>query len=287
MFSEDWEQISNHVGTRTKEQCIVKFLKLPIEDRFLEGAAAGGSDVGPLKYLKALGDKEDNPVMSVVAFLASAVDPEVAAKAAGDAIEQLEKSLRKKVEKKEENGTEEDAMEVEGGAAAPTTNGHSNVEEEDTKNGDSEDKSTSDPRSNLQKAALVALGSAAAKAHVLALEEDASLHSLVTSIVDAQVRKLDLKLKHFDELESLLELERRSMEQQKQEMFSEKAKMQKMMGEVMGLWQRAKQGQAGGISQQEIASVMSQSTNQLPRAQAVQNPGPPPTDQEGEALQLS
>jgi len=287
MFSEDWEQISNHVGTRTKEQCIVKFLKLPIEDRFLEGAAAGGSDVGPLKYLKALGDKEDNPVMSVVAFLASAVDPEVAAKAAGDAIEQLEKSLRKKVEKKEENGTEEDAMEVEGGAAAPTTNGHSNGEEEDTKNGDLEDKSTSDPRSNLQKAALVALGSAAAKAHALALEEDASLHSLVTSIVDAQVRKLDLKLKHFDELESLLELERRSMEQQKQEMFSEKAKMQKMMGEVMGLWQRAKQGQAGGISQQEIASVMSQSTNQLPRAQAVQNPGPPPTDQEGEALQLS
>jgi len=283
MFSEDWEQISNHVGTRTKEQCIVKFLKLPIEDRFLEGA--GGNDVGPLKYLKALGDKEDNPVMSVVAFLASAVDTEVAAKAAGEAIEQLEKSLRKKVEKKEENGTEEDAMDVEGGAA-PTTNGHS-IAEEEAKNGDSEDKSTSDPRSNLQKAALVALGSAAAKAHALALEEDASLHSLVTSIVDAQVRKLDLKLKHFDELESLLEMERRSMEQQKQEMFNEKAKMQKMMGEVLGLWQRARQGQAGGISQQEIQNVMSQGTGQLPRAQAVQNPGPPPTDQEGEALQLS
>ncbi|GAA5897667.1 uncharacterized protein JCM6883_006775 [Sporobolomyces salmoneus] len=284
MFAEDWDQISDHVGTRTKEQCIVRFLKLPIEDRFLEGA---GNEVGPLRHLKAIGDQEDNPVMSVVAFLASAVDPKVAAKAAGEAIEQLEKSLRKKVENKEEE-SKEDAMEVEqstgggGGSTEPTTNGaQPNGREEP------EDKSTSSPRSNLQKAALVALGSAAAKAHALALEEDASLHSLVTSIVDAQVRKLDLKMKHFDELESLLEMERRAMEQQKQEMFNEKAKMQKMMNEVMGLWQRAKQGQAGGISQQEIQNVLSQSTGKTPQAFPVQNPGPPPQSQDEEVLHLS
>ncbi|GAA5994935.1 hypothetical protein JCM5350_005668 [Sporobolomyces pararoseus] len=281
MFAEDWDQISDHVGTRTKEQCIVRFLKLPIEDRFLEGA---GSEVGPLRHLKAIGDKEDNPIMSVVAFLASAVDSKVAAKAAGEAIEQLEKNLKKKLEKET---PKEDAMEVEqaGGAndsSEPTTNGT-----QVNGNEDSEDKSNSSPRSNLQKAALVALGSAAAKAHVLALEEDASLHSLVTSIVDAQTRKLDLKLKHFDELESLLEMERRAMEQQKQEMFNEKAKMQKMMNEVMGLWQRAKQGQAGGITQQELQNVMSQNTGLTPRAYPVQDPGAPPTEQDGEALQLN
>lgn len=281
MFAEDWDQISDHVGTRTKEQCIVRFLKLPIEDRFLEGA---GSEVGPLRHLKAIGDKEDNPVMSVVAFLASAVDSKVAAKAAGEAIEQLEKNLKKKLEKET---PKEDAMDVEqaGGAndsSEPTTNGT-----QVNGNEESEDKSNSSPRSNLQKAALVALGSAAAKAHVLALEEDASLHSLVTSIVDAQTRKLDLKLKHFDELESLLEMERRAMEQQKQEMFNEKAKMQKMMNEVMRLWQRAKQGQAGGITQQELQNVMSQNTGLTPRAYPVQDPGAPPTDQDGEALQLN
>ncbi|GAA5883769.1 hypothetical protein JCM16303_002362 [Sporobolomyces ruberrimus] len=282
MFAEDWDQISDHVGTRTKEQCIVRFLKLPIEDRFLESA---GTDVGPLRHLKAGGDKEDNPVMSVVAFLASAVDPKVAAKAAGEAIEQLEQNLRKKVETKAER--KEDAMDVEhgdeGGAAElEKTNGDEPNGKEET-----DDKSTSSPRSNLQKAALVALGSAAAKAHALALEEDASLHSLVTSIVDAQVRKLELKLKHFDELESLLEMERRAMEQQKQEMFNEKVKMGKMMNEVMGLWQRAKQGQAGAISPQELQNVLSQSTGRTPQAYPVQNPGPPPVEQEGEVLHLS
>ncbi|GAA6020616.1 hypothetical protein JCM11491_001117 [Sporobolomyces phaffii] len=282
MFQEDWDQVADHVGTRTKEQCIVRFLKLPIEDRFLDGVGAGGP--GTVPHLAAVGDKEDNPVLSVVAFLASAVDPKVAAKAAGDAIEQMEKTSKDKAGRKDE---EDDAMEVEprggGGGADDAANGtaHPNGKE------GADDKSTTSPRSNLEKAALVALGSAAAKAHALALEEDASLHSLVTSIVDAQVRKLDLKLKHFDELESLLEMDRRAIEQQKQEMFDEKAKMHKLMNEVVGMWNRAKQGQAGGISQQEIDHVLSQSTGRTPQAYAVQNPGPPPTDQDGETLQLS
>ncbi|GAA5849503.1 hypothetical protein JCM3766R1_000212 [Sporobolomyces carnicolor] len=294
MYADDWDQISDHVATRTKEQCIVRFLKLPIEDRFLDDVGRGGGGregmmAGPLlRHVKAIGDKEDNPVMSVVAFLASAVDPKVAAKAAGDAIEQLEQNLTRKVQAKDDGDAheaKEDAMEVEQRSTTTTTAGANGAT---LPNGKDEDESkSSSPRSNLEKAALVALGSAAAKAHALALDEDASLHSLVTSIVDAQVRKLDLKLKHFDELESLLELERRAIEHDKHEMFNDKVKMQKMMNEVVSLWQRARQGQAGSISQHELETVLSQTSGKTPQAYPVQNAGAPPQGQEGEALELS
>ncbi|CDK25033.1 unnamed protein product [Kuraishia capsulata CBS 1993] len=36
MYDEDWNKICGHVGSRTKEQCISKFIQLPIEDRYLE-----------------------------------------------------------------------------------------------------------------------------------------------------------------------------------------------------------------------------------------------------------
>lgn len=35
MFDNDWDQVCSHVGSRTKDQCISKFVQLPIEDRFI------------------------------------------------------------------------------------------------------------------------------------------------------------------------------------------------------------------------------------------------------------
>lgn len=35
MFEDDWNAIAYHVGTRTKEACIIKFIQLPIEDPYL------------------------------------------------------------------------------------------------------------------------------------------------------------------------------------------------------------------------------------------------------------
>ncbi|GAA5868599.1 hypothetical protein JCM1840_005502 [Sporobolomyces johnsonii] len=299
MHQDDWDKVSEHVGTRTKEQCIVRFLKLPIEDRFLEGAAAGGDGVGPIKYAKVPLDKTDNPVMSVVAFLAGAVEKGVAAKAAGEAIEELEKGLKRRAEQakegegdKEREKDKEDAMELDAATKedgdAPTTNGakEDGVAKDDDDKADTADAASTSPRANVQKAALVALGSAAAKAHALALSEDASLHSLVTALVDAQVRKLDLKLQHFTQLEQLVEVERRALEAQKQQLYDDRLKMNRMMGEVAGLYQRAKQGQAASISPQEIQAMLAHSGANPPRATPVANPGPAPA-QEGEAMQLA
>lgn len=35
-YGEDWSRVAEHVSTKTKEQCILHFLRLPIEDRYLD-----------------------------------------------------------------------------------------------------------------------------------------------------------------------------------------------------------------------------------------------------------
>lgn len=288
MHDEDWDKVADHVGTRTKEQCIAKFLKLPIEDGFL--AEAGGAANGPYGFGKVPLSKTDNPVMSVVAFLAGAVDKKVAAKAAGEAIDELEKTLKEKRDKPAAPAGG-DAMEVDGttakanGEASSSSAVEKKEMEEDTDDDPLADSSRTSATSNIQKAALTALGSAAAKAHALALEEDASLHSLVTAVVEAQVRKLDLKLKHFEELEQLVEAERRAVEVQKQEVFEDRVKVARMLEEAARLVTAARQNPAQ-VQPAEVQAQMAQMGYVPPRAQPVQNPGPAPA-QDGAAVPLA
>ena len=36
MFKDDWNKVAEHVGSRTQDECILHFLRLPIEDPYLE-----------------------------------------------------------------------------------------------------------------------------------------------------------------------------------------------------------------------------------------------------------
>ena len=73
--------MAQHVGSRTQDECILHFLKLPIEDRYLEEVS-----LGPLAFQPVPFSHQGNPVMSTVAFLASVVDPRVASAAAKAAL---------------------------------------------------------------------------------------------------------------------------------------------------------------------------------------------------------
>uniref|UniRef100_A0A8C2F821 SWI/SNF related, matrix associated, actin dependent regulator of chromatin, subfamily c, member 2 n=1 Tax=Cyprinus carpio TaxID=7962 RepID=A0A8C2F821_CYPCA len=86
MYKDDWNKVSEHVGSRTQDECILHFLRLPIEDPYLEDSS---SSLGPLAYQPVPFSQAGNPVMSTVAFLASVVDPRVASAAAKSALEEF------------------------------------------------------------------------------------------------------------------------------------------------------------------------------------------------------
>jgi SWI/SNF related-matrix-associated actin-dependent regulator of chromatin subfamily C len=87
MFKDDWNRVAEHVGSRTQDECILHFLRLPIEDPYLEDGGSG--HLGPLVYQPVPFSQHGNPIMSTVAFLASVVDPRVASAAAKAALGKL------------------------------------------------------------------------------------------------------------------------------------------------------------------------------------------------------
>merc|ERR1719203_846475 len=91
LFKDDWNKVCEHVGSRTQDECILHFLRLPIEDPYLDDPESGGGAMGPLAYQPIPFSSSGNPIMSTVAFLASVVDPRVAATAAKTAMEEFAK----------------------------------------------------------------------------------------------------------------------------------------------------------------------------------------------------
>ena len=94
IYEEDWEKIGEHVGTKTSEQCIAQFLKLPIEDSFLNESKTGqpSARLDPVPFAST-----PNPVMTTVAFLAREVDQRLAAEAAKGALDTLSRLATKRV----------------------------------------------------------------------------------------------------------------------------------------------------------------------------------------------
>merc|ERR1712088_536538 len=88
MFKDDWNKICEHVGSRTQDECILHFLRLPIEDPYLEKADGA---LGPLAFQPIPFSNSGNPVMSTVAFLASIVDPRIASAATNSAMAEFAK----------------------------------------------------------------------------------------------------------------------------------------------------------------------------------------------------
>ena len=116
MYKADWNKACEHVGTRTQDECILKFLKLPIEEPYLEGNAAV---VGSLSYQTIPFSQSTNPVMSTFAFLVSVVDPRVASATAKAALEEF--SQRRKDLAEEMTTVKEENIEPPPAGADETT----------------------------------------------------------------------------------------------------------------------------------------------------------------------
>lgn len=316
MYDDDWAQISNHVGTRSREQCITRFLQMPIEDDYLNNTSQksdGGingahqtaqSDLGPLQYLRDTKSaaipfaQTDNPVMSVIAFLASAVSPAVAAAAAQSALGELTDGLRKRIAKKEagakqdsssaekdqgEKTAAEEKMEVE--EVQETTEGNGETTSGDAENG--KDHSNI-PKNAVERAASVALGAAAAKAHLLSSFEERECQKLVSQVLEAQMKKMEIKMAQFEQIETLLEQERRSLEISRKQLYSDRLNVARQIAMVQDLVRKA---QANPLSVapkdlNQVSSVQHGVSQQGTIVREAPNVPPGPPSQEGQFRSL-
>uniref|UniRef100_A0A8C3LZI4 SWI/SNF related, matrix associated, actin dependent regulator of chromatin subfamily c member 1 n=1 Tax=Chrysolophus pictus TaxID=9089 RepID=A0A8C3LZI4_CHRPC len=261
MYKDDWNKVSEHVGSRTQDECILHFLRLPIEDPYLENSDAS---LGPLAYQPVPFSQSGNPVMSTVAFLASVVDPRVASAAAKAALEEFSRVreevplelVEAHVKKVQEAarasgkvdptyglessciaGTGPDEPEKMGEGNARNKLGHKSLAEEKEAEENKENVDASKDKEleagkkkveheisegNVATAAAAALASAATKAKHLAAVEERKIKSLVALLVETQMKKLEIKLRHFEELETIMDREKEALEQQRQQLLTER-----------------------------------------------------------------
>lgn len=246
MFNDDWDRISEHVGSRTREDCVAHFLQLPIEDQYLvaEGgmAAANGVARSLGRVDKLPFTQPDHPVLSVVAFLASVVDPEIAAKAASDSVAELSRALKRKA----------DAL--EGGDTGDTSNKGDGMAVDQS-------SSSTTQQNDVHRSASVALGSAAAKAHLLAQQTSAELTSQIHSLVSAQITKLSIKMQQFEALETGLDNERRQIEMARSLLQMERLGVEKQLDAVADLSRRVGSGEPVQLGEVDKLRAMGLMTN--------------------------
>lgn len=233
-YDENWAEIAEYVGTRSKEECVVKFLQFEIEDKYLDsepvakasGLSMLGSSNGYLPISQA-----DNPVMSVIGFLAGLTEPSVTAAAAGKTVEAMKQSLRDQIEKPQasEKGKEKesaDSMDIDVTTTTTTTT----------------------TTQTIQALATVPLASVAARSGGLASHEEREMTRLVSAAVNTTLMKMELKLKQFNEMEQILQAERRELEKGRQQLFLDRLAFKKRVKDVQeGLKMAAVTGGDQGI----------------------------------------
>ena len=88
------------------------------------------------------------------------------------------------------------------------------------------------PHSRVVRAAELALKSASKAAGALADAEDSQIRSTLASLIKLTLTKLELKTAQFEELEELLEEERKSLESARIALVSERANLRRMLDHV-------------------------------------------------------
>ena len=226
MFDDNWNSIADHVRTRSREECVMKFLQLEIEDKYLDEGKDHDTTFRALNYGSIPFNQADNPVLSVVSFLAGLASPEVAAAAAGRSVDEMKKFMRSRLEngtadedgdkgKKKEVSKAEDAMEVDQDAE----NQVATVE-------------ASDHHTDPTEIVNLALGTSAARAAALASHEEREMTRLVAAAVNTTLQKFDLKLSQFAEMEALLQEERQELERGRERLFLDRLAFKKRVTDV-------------------------------------------------------
>ncbi|KLJ13829.1 transcriptional adapter 2-alpha [Blastomyces silverae] len=251
-FDDNWRQIARHVGTRTSEECVMKFLQLEIEDKYLE-------DTQDSSLIRAMSGREpisqlDNPVLSVVSYLAEMAEPAVAAAAAGRSVEEIRRELQKQLDRgfagtapadnqdKDKDMDKDEAKDKDKGKEGEAMKSEDSMEIDVATEPESSAvvrSTVGDKQASRPSIATIGLATAAARAAAFASNEEREMTRLVAAAVNITLQKFDIKLAQFTELEKIVEAERRDLEQGRQQLFLDRIALKKRIKEVQDLLKSA------------------------------------------------
>ncbi|KAI0981451.1 hypothetical protein GJ496_009336 [Pomphorhynchus laevis] len=202
--------------------------------------------------------------MSTVAFLASVVDPRVAAAASKAALDEFA-AIRD--DKCSNIYDETDMEEIDSKPLQQIKTDSAD------KNLVSSDKMEADCKI-IKLAAGAALASAAVKARQLEAIEDKQLSDLTNSLIQAQMKKVDIKLKQFEELEDILDKEFDALEAARAQLLNERQQFQLEQIRAAELKQRALAAQRLLMSDSRVttASQRANDNNQQQSSSVQQMP---------------
>ncbi|CCK69346.1 Swi3p KNAG_0C02350 [Huiozyma naganishii CBS 8797] len=256
----DWYQIAKTVGTRTPEHCILKFLQLPIEDKFLfQDSGASATGMGPLKYAPHLPfSKSDNPVLSTIAFLVGMVDPKVVQAMTNRGLKALHATKegdtpgiegQTKLDNDSKTKTDDDSKVEANEDSKVVTNEDSKVKDDDYNKVEADDdnkveadivdKAKEEPtvdtssKSPAKEATEIALATLGVRSKVFATNEERQLNKLANKLVQIQSHKVNLKLATFDKLEKALELEKKLLQRKQEEFLIQRLSFAKSAHQIL------------------------------------------------------
>ncbi|KAL2347065.1 hypothetical protein Fmac_001065 [Flemingia macrophylla] len=249
---DDWELVAQSVQTKTKLDCISKLIELPFGELMLGSAhrntnsnSANGIMNNAKQVQSSSSDGQENSktndqspdlpkeneqngdvvkespskrqrvaslsdssssLMNQVGLISNVVDPHITAAAADAAVSAL----------CDENLCPRDIFDVEEDEGLETE--RSSLSEMDHRCPKDDIPLTL----RVRAATATALGAAAARAKLLADQEYREIEHLVATIIEAQIEKLQHKVKHFDDLELLMEKEHAEMESLKDSISTER-----------------------------------------------------------------
>ncbi|KAI4185393.1 MAG: hypothetical protein L6R41_004167 [Letrouitia leprolyta] len=233
LFDDNWDSIADHVESRTREECVLKFLQLEIEDSYLENNAHEAHSYGPLDQGRIPFSKAENSVMTVVGFLVGMSEPEVAAAAAGRSVQAIRRGLQRRIEGGVGGGEGQEKGKEKGKESMKTEEESMEVDVSDSPRATDDNQVAIQEGSQDQPSVeTIALATSAARAGALASLEEREMTRLVSSAVNTTLQKLELKLQQFTELENTLQAERRQLERGRQQLFLDRLAFRKRLTEV-------------------------------------------------------
>jgi SWI/SNF related-matrix-associated actin-dependent regulator of chromatin subfamily C len=275
-FDDDWNRVADHVQTKTREQCVMKFLQLEIEDKYIEADLPESQSAAPstkfLRDLEYLSEGRvpihhaDNPILSVVSFLAGLAPANVteAAVASGRSVTEMKRTLQDKINKAP-TAPSEKGKEKEGEQSTPAASASDmKPESTDAMDVDTTVASKDTPSSSGgNPLATLPFALSAARSTALASHEERHITRLVSGTVNLQLQKLQLKLANFNDFEKLLAAERRDLQRRRQQLFMDRLNFQRRVRALEDATKRVSQsmdgqGLPGALSNEDAVNALAE-----------------------------